>query len=98
MRAHIVTVINSRTRGLAPMMMGNLNDDASNHDTSRDELVEGEDGELYSLEVGNCKKVFTKPQHDSSNTKGGGKGRTDKECFRCGALATSELTAEQRLT
>ena len=28
MRAHIVTVINSRTRGPAPMMMGNLNDEA----------------------------------------------------------------------
>ena len=28
------------TRGLAPMMMGNLNEEASNHDTSSDELVE----------------------------------------------------------
>ena len=37
MRAHIVTVINSRTRGLAPMMMGNFNKEASDND----ELVEG---------------------------------------------------------
>ena len=81
-------VINSRTRGLAPMMMRNLNEEASNHDTSSDELVEGEVGELYRLEVGNGKKVFTKPGHDSvkGNTEGGGKGRTDKECFRCGRI------------
>ena len=51
MRAHIVTVINSRTRGPPPMMMGNWNEEASNHDSSSDELVEGEDGELYRLEV-----------------------------------------------
>ena len=30
--AHTVTVINSRTRGPAPMMMGTLNEEASNHD------------------------------------------------------------------
>ena len=86
MKTHIVTVINSRTRGLAPMMMGNLSDEDSNHHASSDEFVESEDGELNRLEVRNGKKVFTKPRHDSSkgNTKGGGKGRTDKECFCCG--------------
>ena len=42
MRAHIVTVINSRTCGPAPMMMGNVKEEASNHDTSSDELVEVE--------------------------------------------------------
>ena len=70
------------------MMMGNLNDEASNHDASRDEFVESEDGELYRLEIRDGKKVFTKPRHDSSkgNTKSGGKGRTDKECFRCGRI------------
>ena len=33
-------------------------------------------------------KVFTKPRHDpiKGNTKGGGKSRTDKECFRCGRI------------
>ena len=41
MSAHIVTVINSRTRHPAPKMMGNLNEEASNQDTSSDELVEG---------------------------------------------------------
>ena len=65
MRAHIVTVINSRARGPAPMMIRNLNEEASTHDASSDELVEGEDG---------------------GNTKGGGKGRTDKECLRCGRI------------
>ena len=47
MRAHIVTVLNSRTRDLAPMMMGNLFDEASNRDTSSGGFVESEDGELY---------------------------------------------------
>ena len=46
MRAHIVTVINNRTRGLAPMMVGNLNDEASNRDAGSDEFLESEDGEL----------------------------------------------------
>ena len=88
MSAHIVTVINSRTRGPAPMMMGNLNDEASNNDASSDELAEGEDGELYRLEIRHGKKVFTKPWYDSTkgNTKGGGKGRTDQESFRCGRV------------
>ena len=51
MRAHIVTVISSRTRGPAPMMMGNLNDEASHCDASSDECVESADGELYRLEI-----------------------------------------------
>ena len=73
---HIVTVINSRTRGLAPMMMGNLSDDDSNHPASSHasyESVEGEDGELYRLEIRNGKKVFTKSSYSSSKgyTKGG---------------------------
>ena len=87
-RAHIVTVINNRTRGPGPTMMGNLNDEASNRDDGRGESVETENGELYCLEIRNGKKVFTKSRHDSSkgNTKGGGKGRTDKECFRCGRI------------
>ena len=88
MRAHIVTVINNRTRGPAPMMIGNLNDEASSRDAGSEEFMESEDGELYRLEIRNGKKVFTKSRHDSSksNTKGGGKGRTDKECFRCGRI------------
>ena len=40
MKARIVTVINSRTRGLAPMMMGDLSDEDSNHHASSDESVE----------------------------------------------------------
>ena len=46
MKAHSVTVINSRTRGLAPMMMGNLSDEDSNFHAGSDEYVESEDGEL----------------------------------------------------
>ena len=39
MRAHMVRVINTRTLGPAPMMMGNSNDEAINNDASGDELV-----------------------------------------------------------
>ena len=40
MRAHIFTVIDCGTRGPAPMMLGNLNEETSKHDTSSDEFVE----------------------------------------------------------
>ena len=65
-----MTVINNRTRGPAPMMMGNLSNEDSNHHAS------SEDGELCRLMIRNGKKVFTKPKHDlsESSTKGGGKG------------------------
>ena len=91
MKAHIVTVINSRTRGFAPMMMGNLSDDDSNHPAcshASDESVQGEDGELYRLEIRNGKKVFTKSSCSWSKgyTKGGEKGKTDRECYRCGRV------------
>ena len=46
MKAYIVTVINSRTRGPAQMMMRNLSDEDSNHHANSDESVESEDGEL----------------------------------------------------
>ena len=80
MRAHIVTVINSRTCGPIPMMMGNLNEEASNHDAGSYEFVESEDGDLYRLDFRNGKKVFTKPQYDSSkgNTKGGRRAKPTK--------------------
>ena len=61
MRAHIVTVINNRTRGPAPMMMGNLNDEASNWDASSDESTESEDGELYRLEIRTAKRFSPNP-------------------------------------
>ena len=51
MKAHIVTVINSRTRGLAPMMMGNLSDEGSNHHANSDGSVESEDGKLYHSDI-----------------------------------------------
>ena len=78
------------------MMKGNLRNEDSSHYASSDEFVESEDGELYRLEIRNGKKVFTKPRHDlsKSNTKGGGKGRTDKECFRCGRIG--HIRADRR--
>ena len=81
------------------MMVENLNDEASHFDVSSDEFVESQDGELYRLQIPFEKKIFTKPRHDSSkgNTKGGGKGRTDKNVSVAGALVTSERIAEPRL-
>ena len=84
MNPHIVTVINRRTRGLAPMMMGNLSDEDSYFHDGSDESVESDDGELYRLEIRNGKKVFAKCRHEPSKGKGGVKGKTDRECFRCG--------------
>ena len=81
-----MTVIDSRTRGLALMIVGNLSDDDSNHHANSDESVESEDGELYRLEIRNGKKVFTKSRPDPSTGKEGGKGNTDRECFRCGRI------------
>ena len=34
----------------------------------------------------NGKKVFTKSRHEPSKFRGGGKGKTDKECFCCGRI------------
>ena len=86
MKAHIVTVLNSRTRGLAPMIMGNLSHEDSYLHAGSDESVESEDGELYRSEIRKGKKVFTKSRHEPSKGKGGGKGKIDKECFRCGRI------------
>ena len=60
-----------------------MNEDTYLHAGS-DESVESEAGELYRLEIRNGKKVFTKSRHEPSKGKGGGKGKTDRECFRCG--------------
>ena len=94
MKARIVTVINSRTRGLASLMMGNLSGEHCNNYASSDESVASEDGELYRLEIRNGKKVFTKSFHEPSKGKGGGKGKTDRECFRCGRIG--HITADCR--
>ena len=75
-----------RDSGVAPMMMGNSSGERSSRRASGDESVERDDGELYRLEIRNGKKVFTKSRPDSSKGKGGGKGKTDRECFRCGRM------------
>ena len=77
MKAHNVTVINRRTRGVAPMM-GNFSDEDSNHHASSDESVESDDGELYRFEIINGKKVFTESRPDPNKGKRGVKGKTDK--------------------
>ena len=84
MKAHIVTVVNSRTRGLAPMMMGNLIDENSNHCASSDELVESKDGELYRLEIRNQAKAREE-----------GRVKLTENVFVVDALVTSEQIAHQ---
>ena len=98
MKAHIVTVINSRTRGLAAMMMGNLSDEDGYLHAGCEESVESEDGELYRLEMRNGKKVFTKSRHEPSKGKGGGKVKLTKNVSTVHALITSEQIAEPKLT
>ena len=57
MTPHIVTVMNSRTGGVAPMMMVNLSDEDSNHGASFVESVESDNGELYlSCKSGTARK------------------------------------------
>ena len=83
------------------MMMGNLSDVVSSHDASSDELVEGEDGDLYRLEIRNGKKIFTKPWHDSikrQHQRWRERPQLTKNVFVVGAFFTSEPIAEQRLT
>ena len=101
MKAHIGTVINSRTRGLAPMMMGNLSDEDSNHHTSDDESVESEDGELYRLEIRSGKKVFFLPNPDMTRAKAtpkvDGRVKPTKNFPLWTQLVTSERIAGPRL-
>ena len=77
MKARIETVINSRTRGLAPVVTRNLSDEDSKLHPGGDESVEREDGELYRLEIRNGKKVLTKSRPDPSKGKGGGNEATN---------------------
>ena len=70
-----------------------MNEDTYLHAGS-DESVQSEAGELYRLEIRNGKKVFTKSRHEPSKGKGGGKGKTDRECFRCGR--TGHIRADCR--
>ena len=94
MKAHIVTVINSRTHGLAPMMMGNLSDEDSNHHANSDESVESEDGELYRLEIRNGKKVFTKFVLIQAKAKEEGKAKQTESVSAVDASVTFEQIAE----
>ena len=70
--AHIVTVICSRARGLAPVVLESWIEGGGNCNASHEEFVESEDGEVYRLEVGNGKKVFTKPECAPITTSGRG--------------------------
>ena len=48
---------------------------------------------LWKVKMENCtawnqerREVFTRSRHEQSKGKGGGKGKTDRECFRCGRI------------
>ena len=96
MRAHIVIVINSRTRGLAPMVV----DEASNNYASCDELVEGEDGELYRLEIETARKFSPNPGmiRLKATPKVEEKAEPTKNVFAVGVVVILEQIAEQKLT
>ena len=76
-KAHIVAVVNSGTRSLAPMMIGNLSDEDSHLCASSDELVESEDGELYRLEVWNGQESlnYIAPRTKQRQTRREGQNR-----------------------
>ena len=77
-----MTFINCRTRGPAPMTMGNLNEEASNHDASSDEFIESE----WRLAFWQSEMARKSPPNLSmirvqATLKVGWKSNTNKECF-----------------
>ena len=94
MKAHIVTVINSRTHGLAPMMMGNLSDEGSNHHANSDESLESEDGELYRLEIRNALNLVL----IQAKAKEEGRAKLTESVSAVDALVTFEQIAEPKYT
>ena len=98
-KAHIVTVISSRARGLAPMMMGNLSDEDSNNYANSDESVESEDGELYRLEISNGKrKSSLNLVTNQAKAREEGRVKLTKNVSAVDALSASEQIAEPKLT
>lgn len=75
LKAHIYNLIHDRTKGKAPMMMS-LEDEY-------EEFVNDETGEieLFKIELKNGQRFRRK-----INPKGKGKGKEDRECYRCGKL------------
>ena len=61
MRAQIVAVLSSRACYLAPIMVGNMNDDASHTDVQGDEIMEGDEVDVYRMEVTNGRKSLPNP-------------------------------------
>ena len=67
-------------------MMGNLNDNAIVIPVVTNSWkMKMENKTVWRSETA---RRFSTNRHDTSksNTKSGGKGRTDKECFRCGRI------------
>ena len=91
-----MTVIICRTRGPAPVKMGQLSEKASNQDAGRDEFMKSEDGELHRLVTRNGKRVHTKPRHEFEQKaiqKVEGKATPTKNVFAVG-LHQSRLQSQ----
>ena len=97
MKAHIVTVINSRTRGLATMMMGNLRDEDSNHHASSDESMESEEN-CTAWKSGTSRKSSLNLVLIHAKAKEEGRVKLTENVSAVDALVTSEQIAEPKLT
>ena len=80
-RAHIVTVINTRTRGLLRWLWDIWNSKVGDRAAGSDEVMESEDRQLYRLEIKNRKRILTLSQGRGSHKGGGKEGKSDTECF-----------------
>ena len=83
------------------MMMGNLNEEASNHDAISDEFVESEDGELYFFwksETGREYSPNLGTIRAKATLKVEGREKPTQNVFFVDALATPEPNAGPRPT
>ena len=80
-RAHIVTVINTRTRGLLRWLWDIWNSKVGDRGAGSDEVMESEDRQLYRLEIKNRKRILTTSQGRGSHKGGCKEGKSDTECF-----------------
>ena len=61
------------------------NSEVGDSDAGSDEVMESEDGQLYRLEIKNRKGILIVSQGKGSHKGGGKEGKTDTECYQCGA-------------
>ena len=97
MKDHILTVISNRTPGVAPMIIGSVDEDfiaryvggapRTSGAVEEVELLESTDGELFRLEMKGGKRILTKFTKRPPRRTVGGSGKPEtRECFRCGRV------------